>query len=392
MVSIKNGELHRTTGEAADCLLFVYKKRVQVRLLHHLCHTQNTPCIVTDKLDLLISRMAIAHILHTGMTQCFDANGSVINCRNSGQDAAVGSGLRCTGSRFKAVSADLIEDSLTGLIWTRDCSLFEYPIDWEESLVLIEEMNRSGRFNRTDWRLPNRRELRSLIDHGQKNPALPRPNSFVNINSGWYWTSTTVAKNASYAWYVHLEGGRMFYGKKTEYYWVWPVAGTSTVLPPTGERSCNDEGNSSRLVRLVDRNGRSNFDALWPEPRFNTQQGQALDVLTGLIWHVGDIFGQQPLSWQEGLGAARALAQRTGKPWRMPTINELESLVDASEYNPALPAEHPFRNRKQGYWSSTTSGFEKDWAYVLYLDKGAVGVGYKNNKDFYLWPVMSPED
>ena len=83
-------------------------------------------------------------------------------------------------------------------------------------------------------------------------------------------------------------------------------------------------------------------------------------------------------------------AAKKQQPWRMPTINELESLVDASECDPALPLEHPFLIRQQGYWSSTTSGFEKDWAYVLYMDKGAVGVGFKKTREFHLWPVKSP--
>lgn len=339
-----------------------------------------------------IDSMNIKNILHTGMIQCFDAQGSEIGCRNSGQDAEVGSGLSWTGSRFVKTSENIIKDCLTGLFWTRDGSLFEYPVAWDESFDSIDEMNREGRFDRTDWRLPNRRELRSLIDHSQKMPALPHPNPFLNVNLNWYWTSTTAARNTAYAWYIHLEGGRMFYGKKTDYFWVWPVAGTSTILPQTGEHPCHGAGTPTRPCHLAGSDGRAGFGTPWPEPRFHTLQDCVADALTGLLWQVGDIFGRQPLNWTEGLEAAEVLAQRSGKPWRMPTINELESLVDASEHTPALPREHPFLNHQQGYWSSTTSGFEKDWAYVLYLDKGAVGVGYKSNKDFYLWPVMSPKD
>lgn len=334
--------------------------------------------------------MANVKILHTGMTECFDSQGSIIDCRNSGQDAAVGTGLFCSGPRFNSVSAELIKDSLTGLLWSKDCSLVEYPLTWEDSFALIEEMNREERFDRSDWRLPNRREMRSLIDHSQKNPALPIANPFVNINLGWYWTSTTAARNAAYAWYVHLEGGRMFYGKKTDYYWIWPVAGKSSVLPQTGGQSLTKEGKSSRLSDLVSCNNTIDFGVPWPQPRFHLKQDEVFDSLTGLIWQVGDIFDRQLLSWQEGLEAASSLAERSGKPWRMPTINELESLVDASECDPALPLEHPFLIRQQGYWSSTTSGFENDWAYVLYMDKGAVGVGFKKTREFHLWPVMSP--
>jgi len=81
----------------------------------------------------------------------------------------------------------------------------------------------------------------------------------------------------------------------------------------------------------------------------------------------------------------------TDLPWRMPTINELESLVDASTHHPALPEGHPFTDARDAYWSSTTSFFAADWSYILYLEKGAVGVGYKKNRDFTLWPVMEAE-
>lgn len=55
----------------------------------------------------------------------------------------------------------------------------------------------------------------------------------------------------------------------------------------------------------------------------------------------------------------------------------------------ALPVGHPFTAMRDGYWSSTTSFFETDWAWVLYLNKGACGVGHKPGKTFYVWPVTT---
>ncbi len=40
--------------------------------------------------------------------------------------------------------------------------------------------------------------------------------------------------------------------------------------------------------------------------------------------------------------------------WRMPNINELESLVDILRSNPALSAGNPFTNVANSYWSSTS--------------------------------------
>ena len=77
------------------------------------------------------------------------------------------------------------------------------------------------------------------------------------------------------------------------------------------------------------------------------------------------------------------------KSWRLPNINELESLVDCTNYSPALPKDACFKKLRTGNWSSTTSTFEPDWAWALYLEKGAIGVGKKNGAHFYVWAVRS---
>ncbi|NIO68243.1 MAG: DUF1566 domain-containing protein, partial [Anaerolineae bacterium] len=44
-----------------------------------------------------------------------------------------------------------------------------------------------------DWRLPNVRELQSLIDYGRQTPALPSGHPFTGVQSSLYWSSTTHA-------------------------------------------------------------------------------------------------------------------------------------------------------------------------------------------------------
>ena len=41
---------------------------------------------------------------------------------------------------------------------------------------------------------------------------------------------------------------------------------------------------------------------------------------------------------------------------------------------------------------SLSSFFEPDWAWALYLNKGATGVGFKKEDGFHLWPVASTVD
>ena len=336
--------------------------------------------------------MELKHILPTGLTACYSETGEVVTCHGTGQDAAFwGAGNKAgrSAERFELLGDLLVKDQATGLIWMRDSCPSTYPLSWLEGLRFIERMNDERRCGRTDWRMPNRREMRSLIDHSARKPALPADHPFHNIFLGWYWTSTTAAIAPRYAWYVHLEGGRMFYGNKDGYYWVWPVCGQSEVLACTGAVHCYDD--SGAIIPCDDRqDGGLKKGVVWPVPRFVKGEDEVMDRLTGLVWQIRARQGDSSFSWQEALDVAAACAKTSELPWRMPTINELESLVDASTHSPALMEEHPFLVVQNAYWSSTTSGFAQDWAYVLYLEKGAVGVGYKKNSDFALWLVKSP--
>ncbi len=339
--------------------------------------------------SLLPHHMTSKHILSTGLTHCYNEAGELIDCRGSGQDAEFSPGIGWPAKRFELLNEDLVEDKATHLIWSKDCCPSVYPLSWEEALDFVLQMNRDVKYGRNDWRMPNRRELRSLIDHSAKKPALTRGHPFQNMFLGWFWTSTTAAIDTRYAWYVHLEGGRMFYGKKDNYYWVWPVCGPADTLPFTGAKECYDKQGYIIECGEKRQDGSLVMGVPWPKPRFVPTESGVLDALTSLIWYRVAGVGNRISTWSEALLLVDSLAKKTHLPWRMPTINELESLVDASRHSPALPEGHIFTDIQDGYWSSTTSLFETDWAYVLYLHKGAVGVGYKTNRDFFLWPVMS---
>lgn len=99
-----------------------------------------------------------------------------------------------------------------------------------------------------------------------------------------------------------------------------------------------------------------------------------------------------PLDWQsayERLEKTNIEKTFGYDDWRIPGIRELESLTDMGQHSPALPKDHPFSNVQEYYWSSTTSAYDNDYAWALYMKDGIVGVGYKPLSDFYLWPVRS---
>jgi hypothetical protein len=331
--------------------------------------------------------------LSTGQHSCHDREGAPVPCPGSGQDGAFKAGQPWPEPRF-AVTEEQVEDRLTGLIWPQNANPGDFPLNWQEALAYVSELNASHYLGHNDWRLPNRRELRSLISHQTRRPALPDPHPFIEVFANWYWSSTSAAQHPDHAWYVNLDGGRMFYGGKDQAYMVWPVRGQGNgLLPRTGQRQCYDS--QGRLIDCADSgqdgehlNGRD-----WPTPRFETQaDGTILDRLTGLLWWPSADLAEAPVSWEDALASIAALNQASDRPrWRLPNINELESLVDCSRYGPALPSRHPFSELRDIYWSASTSLYEPDWAWALYLDKGAVGVGQKSFARFHVWAVADVE-
>ncbi len=160
-------------------------------------------------------------------------------------------------------------------------------------------------------------------------------------------------------------------------------------MPVTGQTRCYDVKGQIISCTGTGQDGEFRLGVQWPDPRFEDMENVVVDHLTGLCWHPSADLTGQLSTWEEALKAVTDLNRQVGEiySWRLPNINELESLVDCSTHSPALPPGHPFRNVKEGYWSSTTSMFEPDWAWALYLTKGAVGVGMKRGAHFYVWPV-----
>ncbi len=328
--------------------------------------------------------------LWTGQDTCFDADGVEIPCPGTGQDAELRRGAPWPTPRFEEGPAGCVLDRLTGLTWTLDANAGELPMTWAEALDFAAAMNRERAFGFNDWRLPNRRELRSLICHHSRKPPLPQRHPFRGLMETWYWTSTSAAINPDHAWYVNMAGGRMFFGRKDESFLVWCVRGDGNgIIPMSGQSACFDAAGAEISCSGTGQDGESRHGGPWPAPRFESRAESVLDNLTGLLWQrTADLTGE-PVHWSEALAVVADLKRRSGdnESWRLPNINELESLIDCSAHGPALAAGHTFRALHDVYWSSTTSFFEPDWAWALYLNKGAIGVGRKAGALFHVWAV-----
>jgi len=71
--------------------------------------------------------------LQTGQITCHDAGGRMIDCAGSGQDADFRSGVSWPAPRFELLD-DVVLDRLTGLVWTRNANMAEFPLAWQEAL------------------------------------------------------------------------------------------------------------------------------------------------------------------------------------------------------------------------------------------------------------------
>lgn len=334
--------------------------------------------------------MSSRHYLHTGQRTCHATDGREVPCEGSGQDASFAVGASWPEPRFE-VRGDEVMDRLTGLIWCRSANLAEFPLTWQEALEFVATMNREQRFGQSDWRMPNRRELRSLLSLQTKLPALPERHPFTDVFNGWYWTATTAAISPAHAWYMALDGARMFYGGKDQSFMLWPIRGEGLgVLPRTGQNLCYDAAGNIIRCAGSGQDGEWRCGVPWPEPRFEIIPDGVLDCLTRLFWRRSANLTPQPVIWREALTAVATLNNESEQHvWRLPTINELETLVDCATHSPALPSGHLFADVQDIYWSSTTSLFEPDWAWALYLEKGATGVGQKRFAQFSVWAVTT---
>ena len=116
--------------------------------------------------------------------------------------------------------------------------------------------------------------------------------------------------------------------------------------------------------------------------------GTVTDTKTGLIWLKDANYLGMAMNWEEAERACKLLAVVAGKVWRLPEVGELFSLLDFSQYSPALAKGHPFENVQSSvYWSATTRAYNVSYAWVVHMSNGYVDSDYKVRYGSCVWPV-----
>ncbi|MBK1640402.1 hypothetical protein CKO12_00585 [Chromatium okenii] len=104
-----------------------------------------------------------------------------------------------------------ISQTNTGLIWAKcsegqtgnTCAGTATVMTWEQALVTASNSNLA---NYSDWRLPNIKELQTLIEYERDGAAKLNSNYFPNTPATAIWSSTPFALYARNAWYLYPNG------------------------------------------------------------------------------------------------------------------------------------------------------------------------------------------
>ena len=281
-------------------------------------------------------------------------------------------------------NTNLVQDNMTGLMWARNANLAG-QISWSNALVYCETLEQA---EFTDWRLPNIRELLSLVDFSQVDPALPSGFPFTSVK-GVYWGSTTYSHDESFAWTLEPSVGIPRAREKYGVLYVWPVRGPTDIsknvypvpVPQTGQTNSYQYGDDGFYTTGMP----------WPQPRFTAGSGISSncvrDNLTGLMWLRNP--DHTPRTINDGIGYCEQLNGANGRgnnsDWRLPNVMEFVSLID---YWNGLPPNHPFIDAEWGSRLSSTryeSNHSMGWNVVI--ENGTLTIRTGALSDGYVWPV-----
>jgi hypothetical protein len=246
-----------------------------------------------------------------------------------------------------------------GQTWTGGtCSGTANTYNWAQAVALTGATSFAGQ---SDWRLPNIRELQSIVDLTTSNPAI-NTGVFPNTPSDWFWSSSSYATNPHRAWNVYFYGGYTSVNSQSYYY---PV----------------------RLVRSGQSLGLLN--PARPSTDYVDQaNGTAAHTPSGLIWKrcaEGQTWSGSTCTgtgstytWDAARALSSTFAGNSG--WRLPSEEELLSLVDYTIISPSINATLFPLNASDYFWSASSSAIDPANAWVISFGDGGTATDYQGNR------------
>ncbi|MEJ2418386.1 MAG: DUF1566 domain-containing protein [Exilibacterium sp.] len=247
-----------------------------------------------------------------------------------------------------------VSDNNTGLMWEQTAGISGgYSVAEAENYC--ENLSLSGH---SDWRLPSRKELVSIISYWNLDPSINR--NYFGTYSGSYF-STDRCEDL---------GGRAVVG------FVYGLV------------SCDPDFDNHQ-VRCV-RSG-INPPFAWTEGLVDNGNGTITDQLTGLMWQQEE-FGRPAqgsvceeivgyidhVPWETALTYCQDLQLGGYSNWRLPNIKELESITDERGLQTSFNTTF-FPHACGNYWSSTSFIVDSGYAYYYENQTGQFKFTSKND-------------
>ena len=240
---------------------------------------------------------------------------------------------------------EIIIDHTTGLSWQRRPE--EVQRNWSEAIDYTDGLKLSSY---TDWRLPEKQELQTILSYGSYPSPLIDPPAEKDWESTHQkicaWTLTTPNFPSLNAKVICLEDNQGKLSDKYKKNYVYAVRG-----PAITYGKYQDNGN-----------------------------GTITDNMTGLMWQAIEA---RPKKWEQSLAYCQQLELGGFKDWRLPTIKELSTLVNEGPATPSIDTTFFPAARPAAYWSSTTFTGHPGFAWYVSFDNGRrYNGGYKARRYF----------
>jgi hypothetical protein len=148
----------------------------------------------------------------TCQTKCYDTIGNEMTCPAAGQ-YLYGQDAQYQGAppAYQDNGNQTVTDQKSGLVWMKSDDgtgrTWQGAVDYCNGLVFAGQ---------SDWRLPSRFELDSIVDYGRSYPAI---NPIFSCQSSFYWSAIPYAGDPVYAWGIYFnDGGDHWLDKINKYY------------------------------------------------------------------------------------------------------------------------------------------------------------------------------
>jgi murein DD-endopeptidase MepM/ murein hydrolase activator NlpD len=299
-----------------------------------------------DKIRL--GRAYLSQIPDTGQTTCYD-NSQEITCPAPGepfygQDAH----YSINPPTYEVITVGThqeVIDHVTGLTWQKHDDGIKRT--WHQAFDYCALDGHS------DWRLPTKKELQSIVSFANFGPALDTDFfPYSHKPDGCYWSATTRAFLSLSAWKVCFWNSQVGKSLKKDHNYVRAVRGR-----PLEFGHFKDNGD-----------------------------GTVTDIATGLMWYQKET---RAMTWENALAYCEALDFAGYDDWRLPNIRELWSLSGDSPDAPLIDTAYFPGTQPSDYWSSTTHTLYPRFAWYARFKDGYIHGGGFKERSRYLRPVRS---